>query len=68
MLHVPKLGNPPPIGTPLDSPEWRAWSREIATWWIAVDNHWTDDAFVPLPVTRVPGGSVPSVCRWRDHQ
>ena len=63
MKYVPKLGTPPPIGTPLDSPEWLAWKREIAIWWLAVDNHWTDDAFQPLPVTPTPGGSVPSVRR-----
>jgi len=36
MPHSPKLGNPPPIGTPLDAPEWLAWKREIATWYYAI--------------------------------
>ena len=36
MPHIPKLGNPPPIGTPLDSPEWLAWKTEIAAWYAGV--------------------------------
>ena len=36
MPHSPKLGNPPPIGTPLDAPEWLAWKREIADWYYAI--------------------------------
>ncbi len=63
MKYVPALGTPPPIGTPLDSPEWRAWSREIAIWYAAVSDSWAIDAFQPLPVTPTPGGSVPSVRR-----
>ena len=65
MPHSPKLGNPPPLGTPLDSPEWRAWSREVAIFYADVINEWTDGAFRPLPVTPTPGGSVPAV-RRRD--
>ena len=62
MPHIPKqLGNPPPIGTPLDSPEWKEWSTVYARWYPDVLGTWALGAFQPLP--NPPRGSVPSVRR-----
>ena len=62
MPHISKqLGNPPPIGTPLDAPEWLAWKREIAIWYADVCDNWALGAFQPL--ANPPRGSVPTVRR-----
>jgi len=57
MPHIPKqLGNPPPIGTPLDSPAWLAWKREIASWYADVWDEWGSEPWTGR-------GSVPTVLR-----
>jgi len=63
MPHFPK--NPPPIGAPPKAaqPSTSLTQESPAQAWKRVVNDWTDGAFVPLPVTAPPGGSVPTVRR-----
>ena len=45
MPHFPKLGTPPPIGTPLDSPEWLAWKKELSDWYYGIIDECGIEAF-----------------------
>ena len=65
MPHFPKLGPAPPIGTPLDSPEWLAWKSEIARWYADVLDTWAIEGFRQVAENRQAGGSVPTVLRRR---
>ena len=56
MPHISKLGNPPPLGTPLDAPAWLAWKREVAEHYASVLDEWGSAPWLPQ-------GSVPTVRR-----
>jgi hypothetical protein len=48
-----RLGSPPPEGTPINSPEWQAWKREVASWCAGVWDEWGSDPWIK-PEPSVP--------------